>query len=57
MRTVSPAFERARMAFQFASAGSSGFSAAAPSSDVQIQHGPDLEDIETEVGLLAMYEV
>lgn len=40
------------MAFQIASAGSAGFGAAAPSSKVQIQTGPDLEEIQTEVSLL-----
>ncbi|KAL8797862.1 MAG: hypothetical protein Q9195_000214 [Heterodermia aff. obscurata] len=36
------------MAFHFASAGSAGFGAAAPSSNVQVQTGPDLEEIQTE---------
>ena len=51
VRTVSPAFERARMAFSFASASASGFGAVAPSSNVRIQTGSDLEEIQTEVSL------
>lgn len=48
--TVSPAFERARMAFQFAGAGTSGFgSNAGGTSNAQTQTGPDLEEVQTEV--------
>lgn len=48
--TASPAFERARMAFQFASAGTSGFgSNAGGTSNAQTQTGPDLEEVQTEV--------
>jgi len=48
--TASPAFERARMAFQVASAGTSGFGKnAGGTSNAQTQTGPDLEEIQTEV--------
>jgi len=50
VRTASPAFERARMAFQFASAGTSDFGGnAGGTSNAQTQTGPDLEEIQTEV--------
>lgn len=50
--TASPAFERARMAFQFASAGASCFgSNAGGTSNAQTQTGPDLLEVQTEVRL------
>lgn len=50
VRTASPVFERARMAFQLASAGTSGFgSNAGGTSNAQTQTGPDLKEIQTEV--------
>ncbi len=50
VRTASPAFERARMAFQFARAETSDFgSNAAGISSAQTQTGPDLEEVQTEV--------
>ena len=50
-RTISPAFERARMAFNIASGGPSSFGGnIGQSSNAQIQTGPDLEEISTDVG-------
>ena len=50
-RTISPAFERARMAFNFASGGPSSFGGnTGGSSNAQTQTGQDLEEINTDVG-------
>ena len=49
VRTASPAFEKARMAFAFGNAGPSGFGTTGASSNAQTQTGPDLEEIQTEV--------
>ena len=49
--TISPAFERARMAFNFASGGPSTLGANAErSSNAETQTGLDLEEISTDVG-------
>ena len=48
VRTVSPVFERARMAFQM-SPSPFGGGMGSP-GNVQAQAGPDLDEIQTEVG-------
>ena len=52
VRTASPAFEQARMAFSLANAGSSGFGTTHASSNGATQTGPDLEEIATEVSFV-----
>ena len=67
VRTVSPDFERARMAFTFGGSGpsafgssvggSSAFGSNAGGSNSQTQTGPDLEEIQTEVDIYQSVKV